>query len=145
MMEYAPSILKGEKKSVFDLLYEALPAVSVDFDAPYMMEARKILWDCWWSEKEKIIKSTLELVIQTTSSKIISIAKVDAEDWFTVSKVINHYEAGELGVFSVGEDNFKILKAQKCKCPRCWKYRAKSEEDLCHRCKESAQCFDLSV
>lgn len=138
MMEYAPAILKGEKNSVFDLLYEALPEVSVDFDAPYMMEAREKFFEIVDGlKKEKIIKSTLELVVQTTSPKIMALPKVDAEDWFTVSKVINHDEAGELGVFSVGEDNFKILKAQKCKCPRCWKYRAKSEEELCHRCKEA--------
>ena len=88
-------------------------------------------------KKEKIIKSTLELVIQTKSEKICSLEKVDAEDWFTVSKVIQHDEEGELGVFEVEGETFKILKAAKCKCPRCWKYRAKSEEDLCHRCNEA--------
>lgn len=138
MMEYAPSILKGEKNSVFDLLYEALPAVSVDFDTAYMMEAREKFFEIVDGlKKEKIIKSTLELIVQTISPKIMALPKVDAEDWFTVSKVINHDEAGELGVFSVGEDNFKILKAQKCKCPRCWKYRAKSEEELCERCAKA--------
>ena len=74
---------------------------------------------------------------QTKTEKICSLEKVDAEDWFTVSKVIQHDEEGELGLFEVEGETFKILKAAKCKCPRCWKYRSKSEEDLCHRCNEA--------
>ena len=88
-------------------------------------------------KKEKVIKSTLELVLQTTSSRIAALPKSDAEDWFTVSKVITHEESSELGTFSIEGDTFKILKAAKCKCPRCWKYRSKSEEVLCHRCSEA--------
>jgi isoleucyl-tRNA synthetase len=103
-----------------------------------MVEAREKFFEIVDAlKKEKIIKSTLELVLQTTSSKIAALEKVDAEDWFTVSKVIEHNEAGEMGVFEVAGDHFKIFKAVKCKCPRCWKYRAKSEEELCHRCNEA--------
>jgi isoleucyl-tRNA synthetase len=138
MMEYAPAILKQNGESVFDLVYQPLPEVSSAFDEAYMMEAREKFFEIVDSlKKEKIIKSTLELIIQTASPKIVALEKVDAEDWFTVSKVIEHDEAGEMGVFEVDGDRFKILKATKCKCPRCWKYRAKSEEELCHRCNEA--------
>lgn len=138
LMEYAPAIVKQGGKSVFDLMYQPLPAMECSFDEAYMVEAREKFFEIVDAlKKEKIIKSTLELVLQTASSKIIALDKVDAEDWFTVSKVIEHEEQGELGVFEVAGDRFKIFKASKCKCPRCWKYRAKSEEELCHRCSEA--------
>jgi isoleucyl-tRNA synthetase len=136
MLEYAPAILK--KESVFDLVYTSLPNVPTSFDEAYMVEAREKFFEIVDAlKKEKIIKSTLELVLQTNSPKVAALEKVDAEDWFTVSKVIEHDESGEMGVFEVGDDRFKILKASKCKCPRCWKYRSKSEEELCHRCNEA--------
>ena len=75
--------------------------------------------------------------MQTKSSKVTSLNSVDAEDWFTVSQVVSESNALNLGVFEVGEDSFKILKATECKCPRCWKYRSKSEEVLCQRCEEA--------
>lgn len=138
MMEYAPAILKQKGESVFDLVYESLPAMATSFDEAYMVEAREKFFEIVDAlKKEKIIKSTLELVLQTTSAKIVALEKVDAEDWFTVSKVIEHNEEGEMGVFEVAGDTFKILKATKCKCPRCWKYKSKSEEELCHRCHEA--------
>jgi len=138
LMEYAPAIVKQGGKSVFDLMYQPLPAMECSFDEVYMVEAREKFFEIVDAlKKEKIIKSTLELVIQTASSKVVALDKVDAEDWFTVSKVIEHEEQGELGVFEVAGDRFKIFKASKCKCPRCWKYRAKSEEELCHRCSEA--------
>jgi len=138
MMEYAPTILKSKGESVFDLVYESLPAMATAFDEAYMVEAREKFFEIVDAlKKEKIIKSTLELVLQTTSAKIAALEKVDAEDWFTVSKVIEHNEEGEMGVFEVAGDQFKILKATKCKCPRCWKYKSKSEEELCHRCHEA--------
>lgn len=138
MMEYAPAILKNKAESVFDLVYQPLPNIETNFDEAYMVEAREKFFEIVDAlKKEKVIKSTLELVLQTHSSKIASLEKVDAEDWFTVSKVLEHDEASEIGVFEVAGDTFKILKAAKCKCPRCWKYRAKSEEELCHRCNEA--------
>ena len=78
----------------------------------------------------------MELVIQTKSETISKLEKVDAEDWFTVSKVTAGDEDGELGSFKVGEDNFKILLGTYAKCPRCWKHRSKDEETLCERCSE---------
>ncbi|MDD2383989.1 MAG: isoleucine--tRNA ligase [Sulfurospirillaceae bacterium] len=138
IMEYAPTILKGASKDVFDLVYTPLATIEAPFDEAYMMEAREKFFEIVDGlKKEKIIKSTLELIIQTKSSQISALPNVDAEDWFTVSKVINHDEAGDLGSFVLGEDTFKILKAAKCKCPRCWKFRAKSEDVLCHRCEEA--------
>jgi len=138
LMEYAPAIVKQGGSNVFDLVYQPLPSMVCFFDEAYMVEAREKFFEIVDAlKKEKIIKSTLELVLQTASSKVVSLDKVDAEDWFTVSKVIEHEEHGELGMFEVDGDHFKIFKALQCKCPRCWKYRSKSEEELCHRCSEA--------
>jgi len=138
IMDCAPSIVTQGGKDVFDLVYQPLPKMVCSFDEAYMVEAREKFFEIVDAlKKEKIIKSTLELVLQTSALKIVSLDKVDAEDWFTVSKVIEHEEQGELGVFDVAGDHFKIFKASKCKCPRCWKYRSKSEEELCHRCSEA--------
>jgi isoleucyl-tRNA synthetase len=135
VLEYAPMVIKGDAEDVFDLLYTPLKEVSVDFNEAYMIEAREKFFEVVdVLKKDKKIKATLELVIQTTSETIKKLNRVDAEDWFTVSKVISHDEDGELASFEVGSDKFKILLGNRAKCPRCWKHRSKDEESLCERC-----------
>ncbi len=137
LLEYAPEIVKDSANDVFDLVYAPLPYVEVDFNEEYMMNAREKFFEIVdVLKKDKKIKSTLELVIYTDSLKISSLNKTDAEDWFTVSKVISHKEVGSLGEFEVDGDKFMILYTTKHKCPRCWKYRAKEENELCRRCAE---------
>ncbi|HIP59890.1 MAG TPA: isoleucine--tRNA ligase, partial [Campylobacterales bacterium] len=137
VLEYAPKVIKEDAEDVFDLLYSPIEEVSVDFDEAYMMEAREKFFEAVdILKKDKKIKATLELVIQTNSETISKLERVDAEDWFTVSKVISHDEDGELASFKVGEDKFKILLGTRAKCPRCWKHRSKDEETLCERCNE---------
>jgi isoleucyl-tRNA synthetase len=137
VLEYAPKVIKDDAEDVFDLLYSPLEEVSVEFDEAYMMEAREKFFEAVDGlKKDKKIKATLELVIQTTSETIKKLDRVDAEDWFTVSKVISHDEDGELASFEVGSDKFKILLGSRAKCPRCWKHRAKDEESLCERCDQ---------
>jgi len=137
LLEYAPKIIKEEAHDVFDLVYKPLDAVSVNFDAAYMTSAREKFFEIVDAlKKEKKIKSTLEVVISTTSARIEALEKVDAEDWFTVSRIFAHNEENALGVFEVDGDIFTIYYTTKHKCPRCWKYRAKEEDKLCHRCTE---------
>ena len=88
-------------------------------------------------KKEKIIKSTLELVIYTESKVTLNIDKTDAEDWFVVSGVYeDKVEEEILGSFKVDEDTFTIAKATAHKCPRCWKFQAEQEDTTCKRCEE---------
>ncbi len=132
-----PTVLKGDAEDIFDLVYESIDAPASLFDEVYMSEARdkfSVIVDAL--KKEKTIKDTLELVIYTESEKLKSLERADAEDWFQVSKVIFHDEANELGTFEVEGDKFKILRADKSKCPRCWKFRASAEDCLCERCAE---------
>jgi isoleucyl-tRNA synthetase len=138
IVENAPKIIKGEAEDVFDLEYSPLQEVEVDFDQEYMIEAREKFFEIVDTlKKDKKIKSTLELVVQTTSLNFSKLTKTDAEDWLTVSKVISHDEEGELALFEVEGDKFKILKSKKAKCPRCWKHRSANTETVCQRCKEA--------
>ena len=137
VLEYAPKVIKEDAEDVFDLLHQPLSTIEIDFDTKYMMEAREKFFEAIdVLKKDKKIKATLELVIQTSSKKIASLERVDAEDWFTVSKIISHEEDGELASFEVDGDKFKILLGTRAKCPRCWKYRSKDEESLCERCNK---------
>ena len=137
VLEYAPKVIKQDLEDVFDIVYSPIDEVKSDFDASYMIGAREKFFEIVDKlKKDKVIKSTLELVLQTTSQKVHSLDPQDKEDWFMVSKVIHHDEDGELGVFEIDGDSFKILKASKAKCPRCWKQRSSDENSLCKRCEE---------
>ena len=135
VLEYAPEVIKEGREDAFDLLYTPLPQVESDFDEAYMIEAREKFFEIVDNlKKEKKIKATLELVIQTDSSRIASLGGADGEDWFTVSQIVQSAEGEELATFEVEGDNFSIRRATLAKCPRCWKYRSQDEESLCERC-----------
>ena len=137
ILEYAPKVIKGNANSVFDLLYTPLEEIKSDFDSSYMIEARNNFFEVVDKlKKDKVIKSTLELVIQTNSANITSLKPHDREDWFMVSDIINDSESEILATFKVGDDEFKILKATLSKCPRCWKQKSKDEISLCQRCEK---------
>ncbi len=137
ILEYAPSIIKQDMKDVFDMLYTPLDKVELDFDAAYMVEAREKFFEIIDNlKKEKIIKSTLELILVTNSLHVKKLTPTDAEDWFTTSGVVENANGEEFGSFSIGEDNFKIIKSHEHKCPRCWKFKASTEDGLCARCEE---------
>jgi isoleucyl-tRNA synthetase len=87
-------------------------------------------------KKEKAIKSTLELIISTTSQTVSTIDSIEAEDWFVVSGVSSNAVSKEAGRFEIDADVFVVGFAEDEKCPRCWKYQAKSQELTCKRCAE---------
>ena len=138
IMEYAPDIVKGDWKDAFDVVYEPLPDVKTSLEVETLIEAREKFFEIVDGlKKEKIIKSTLELVVSTDSDVFDLLKGTDAEDWFTASEVAGLREGEELGEFEVGDAKFKILRATEAKCPRCWKFRAKDETSLCERCEEA--------
>ncbi|HIP20744.1 MAG TPA: isoleucine--tRNA ligase [Sulfurimonas sp.] len=138
IIDHAPAIIKGDAKSIFDLVYEPITPSKSAFDAEYMVKAREGFGSVVDGlKKEKIIKSTLELVIHTESKEVLSLESVDAEDWFVVSSVLEDKpEEDALGSFKVNEDTFTIVKATAHKCPRCWKFQSEKEECACKRCAE---------
>jgi len=138
IVENAPDIIKGEAEDIFDMTYAPLNAVEVPFDAAYMVKAREGFGAVVDKlKKEKIIKSTLELVIYTESKTVLDMDRVDAEDWFVVSGILEDKpEEDILGSFTLDDDTFSIAKATQHKCPRCWKYQADEEDTTCKRCSE---------
>ena len=138
IVEYAPAIIKGEATSIFDLVYEDIKTGASSFNADYMVKAREGFGSVVDKlKKEKIIKSTLELVIHTESKVALEMNTNDAEDWFVVSAVLEDKPDEEiLGTFKVDTDTFVVSKATAHKCPRCWKYQATSAECTCKRCEE---------
>jgi len=145
IIEHAPNVVKGDAESIFDLVYEPIESVAAAFDAEYMDRAREGFGTVVDRlKKEKIIKSTLELVLYTASKTALEMNSVDAEDWFVVSGVFEDQESEDaLGSFKVGADTFTIAKATAHKCPRCWKYQAESEDSTCKRCEEVVGLADV--
>ena len=137
IIDHAPSIIKGDVTSIFDLVYEPITTGKSDFNAEYMTKAREGFGSIVDGlKKEKIIKSTLELVISTDSEIALALNAVDAEDWFVVSTVSNEKSQEILGSFEVEGAKFSIAKATAFKCPRCWKFQATAEDCTCKRCEE---------
>ncbi|MGB3962158.1 MAG: isoleucine--tRNA ligase [Sulfurimonas sp.] len=135
IVENLPKIIKGDAQDIFDLTFENIEAIESSFNAVYMSEAREGFYEIVDKlKKEKLIKSTLELVISTKSATTLAINATEAEDWFVVSEVSNKELSEVLGTFKVGEDTFTIAKATMAKCPRCWKFQSTSEECTCERC-----------
>ncbi len=137
ILEHAPNVIKKDREDFTDLLYTPLDEVKSDLNEEYLIEAREKFFEIVDRlKKEKKIKSTLELVISTYSPELKKLSCTEAEDWFTVSKIIDKDEENPLGVFEVDKDSFEIYYSKKHKCPRCWKYKADKEGELCKRCKE---------
>ena len=87
-------------------------------------------------KKEKVIKSTLEVVLVSKTNKLQMLNETDLEDWFTTSGVVSESNGEVFGKFEIDGDTFTIAKAAAHKCPRCWKFKAESEDGLCPRCAE---------
>lgn len=128
-IEHSPKVIKGDSVSIFDLTYEALPAIELDFSEAYWLSAR--------AEFFKVVDSLKKAgKIDSTLTLTISGEKLTTElaDWFLVSEVNSGGE--EIGEFVIENDKYIIKKSTKHKCPRCWRYLAPSEDALCGRCEE---------
>src|SRR5574344_1484247 len=130
LLEFAPKIIKGDAKDIFDFEKYNLPDVKSEIKDELFVEAKEKFSEIKDSlSKEKIIKSTLELEISTNSEEFLALDEVELSDWFLVSKVSNTTSDSEiLGSFKIDEKEFKVFKASGHKCPRCWKFTSKNEE-----------------
>ncbi|PIF04886.1 MAG: isoleucine--tRNA ligase [Arcobacter sp.] len=135
LVEHAPEIITGGVKSIFDMPKYRLPKIELSLNEEHLLNAKNRFAEIKDKlNKEKVIKSTLELVIYTNSEDILALDGTVAEDWFVVSKIVLEKGGNPLGTFEVDGKVFEVYKASEYKCPRCWKYRAKKENDLCPRC-----------
>ena len=138
LLDFAPAIIKGDSKDIFDFEKYELPEVKSSINDELFVEAKEKFSEIKDAlSKEKIIKSTLELEIVTTSEEFLALDEVESSDWFLVSRVSNVSSAEkELGSFKIENSEFKVFKATGHKCPRCWKYTSSNEDELCSRCDE---------
>ncbi len=134
-LEHSNALIKGEALDVFDLSLEEKFEHDFKVDDKLLLLAREKFFELIDTlKKDKVIKSTLELELQSNSKDILVLDKVEMADWFMVSvfKKMDSEEA--LLEFEIEDHKFKILKAKDNKCPRCWKFEAK--DVLCLRCEE---------
>ncbi len=137
LVEYAPEFIKNGAKDIFDFEKVAIPAVDSTINEEHLVEAKDKFSEIKDKlNKEKVIKSTLELVIYTDSQTILDLDATIAEDWFLVSNISNEQRENAIGSFEVDGSTFEIYKATDAKCPRCWKFKAEQENCLCDRCKK---------
>lgn len=139
-MEFAPRLVKGNCKDAFDLVYESLPSVESNLDTEFIITAREKFFEIIDNlKKEKLIKSTLELNLETNSNVFLGLEKQESSDWFLVSDVSKLSQSESLGEFEAQGSKFKITRSQSAKCPRCWKFQSKDEQSLCQRCQKVMQ------
>ena len=136
VMEFAPDIIKNGKSDAFDLLYEELDYDFKIEDEIFISSREKFFEMVDSLKKDKIIKSTLEIALETSSNEVLSHDMQDIIDWYLVSEV-RGLESGEcLAEFKVDDEIFRIVKSNLHKCPRCWKFNAQKEDELCPRCNK---------
>jgi len=137
LVQYAPAVITDGKTTIFDIEKYKLPEIELNLNEEHLLNAKSKFAEIKDKlNKEKVIKSTLELVVYTNSEEILALDSTIAEDWFVVSKIITTQEENSLGSFEVDGKQFDIYKASEHKCPRCWKFRATQEDALCQRCDE---------
>lgn len=135
VMQFAPRIIKEGKQDAFDLTYKQVEFDDfIEFDEILIKSREKFFELIDALKKDKIIKSTLELVLQTSSNEILSNDILGVADWFMVSDVDTLQSGPALAEFKINDEIFRLVKSSKHKCPRCWKFNAKEPDELCPRC-----------
>ncbi len=135
LVQHAPKVITDGVNSIFDMKKYVIPEIELKLNEEHLLNAKSKFAEIKDKlNKEKIIKSTLELVIYTNSEDILALDSTVAEDWFVVSKVMKNSEDGAIASFEVDGKSFEVYHGSKAKCPRCWKFRAKDEDSLCSRC-----------
>lgn len=135
VMQFAPQIIKEGKEDAFDLTYKQIEFDDfLEFDEILIKSREKFFELIDALKKDKIIKSTLELVLQTSSNEILSNDILGVADWFMVSDVDTLQSDEALAEFKINDEIFRLVKSSKHKCPRCWKFNAKEPDELCPRC-----------
>ena len=139
VMEYAPQIIKDGAKDAFDLVYKELEFETFESQNEHEMaiKSREKFFEIIDTlKKDKIIKSTLELCLQTDSNNILARNLDEISDWYMVSEISTINDETPIAGFEVLNENFRLVKAKKHKCPRCWKFTSTSEDVLCPRCNK---------
>ena len=120
---------------VFEILYTPLPSFeNPKFDFEKLLALRSVfLEQIDGLKKDSVIKSTLEVDLAVPQ------AMLEFEElnlWLMVSQIRSEVKGEVLAGFVFEGMEYKILKAQGFKCPRCWQYISQEVDEPCKRCKE---------
>ena len=120
---------------VFEILYTPLPSFeNPKFDFEKLLALRSVfLEQIDGLKKDSVIKSTLEVDLAVPQ------AMLEFEElnlWLMVSQIRSEVKGEVLASFVFEGMEYKILKAQGFKCPRCWQYISQEVDKPCKRCKE---------
>jgi isoleucyl-tRNA synthetase len=131
VMEFAPRLLKAEGESIFDLTHRSLKSVDAAIDGRKLIALREAFFErVDILKKQGAIKNTLEL--GAICAEGFGLEEDDLADWLTISF------AGK-GTKPLGAlielDGVWIVKSGFWRCPRCWKFVSRGEDELCDRCK----------
>ncbi|TDJ87677.1 isoleucine--tRNA ligase [Campylobacter volucris] len=134
-LEHANIAIKENAKDVFDLILKNGFEYEFKIEDELFIKSREKFFEIIDGlKKEKLIKSTLELNLQTSANELLSEDLEEISDWFMVSLIENLDDKEALAEFKVDNVSFRIVKSSLHKCPRCWKFLAKEVECLCPRC-----------
>lgn len=82
-------------------------------------------------KKDKAIKSSLELGVVVNDTKYLDLL----DKWLIISNASNDSSDKILSSFKLSDSSeVFIIKSQFNKCPRCWKFNALLEGNVCARC-----------
>jgi len=140
-VEHASKVIKEDAKDVFDFVYTPLVKVENPIDEEILDIRRRFYEIVDKLKKEKVIKDTLALAIETNYDKLLN---PEMAEFFNVSLICDNVEGEELAKFHIKEKDHefydeyivKIKKSPLHKCPRCWRYLAENEGELCERCNK---------
>lgn len=136
VIEFAPELFKQNINNVFDLQkidLTQLDDFTLEIDFEDLLDLRSKFGEIIDNlKKEKVIKSSLEVVIYTQDLAFNLLDK-----WLIVSEILKEKPSDYLIKFNVNNKEYFLSKATKCKCPRCWRYLSQTEEALCKRCEDA--------
>lgn len=98
----------------------------------------------------------MRLYLSETKYELLNAMKEELDDFFVTSGVsLFKTSATDPAVLKSNDLNqvtfdgeqlyIRVLKAEKQKCPRCWKYYAPSTETCCDRCNSVLQLLQTAL
>lgn len=143
---HASNALSGDSKDIFELSNLSCAQrynLNVNEDFARLLRVREKFTESLDTlKKQKIIKSSLEVCIQTSQDNEFTLL----DRWLIVSQVYGKEYKGkeELARFSLeNKEEFVLYRAENARCERCWQFVVENQTDsgasegsLCKRCKE---------
>ena len=137
-VEHASPAVTDGATTIFEMVYKPLPTVKNPIPDSIFQIRKKFFEEVDRLKKEKIIGSTLEIVLETNYYPLLE--NKELTELFLVSKIVDTplINKSPLTQFHFDDNRFivKLFRSPFYKCPRCWQYLAEEEGSLCNRCRQ---------